>query len=429
MSQSSIADSEKLAINGGQPCVVDKPVSYAHGPWEIGDEEIELVTKVMRSKQLFRFGKKQEDSVTWQFEQQFSKETQVEHALAVNAGTSALICALVGLGVSTGDEVIVPGYTYIATAAAVLACGGIPVIAEIDDSLTLDPDDVERKITPRTKVIAPVHMRGVPSQMDRIMAVAKKHNVRVLEDCAQANGASFKGKPVGSIGHAGIFSLQQFKIITAGEGGCFVTNDREVYERGACYHDSAYTFWMERQEVLTKTKPFLGENYRMSEVNGAIALVQLRKRAAILARTRAIKKRLVGELQDLPGISWQRVPCEEGDCGIGAAFLCETPARAKKIAEALGKEGMAANSLYDKGIPDRHIYYHWNYVMEKRSPDVYGRPWNDPERPAQVEYTNDMCPQTLDILGRVVVMPISQTMSDAHVESCIKAVKKVTAAL
>src|ERR1700733_12571441 len=220
------------------PCVVDKPESYHLGPQEIGEEEIALVTDALQSKNLFRYLKPAEQSYSARFENEFRDAVQVRHVLAVNSGTSALICGLVGLGVSSGDEVIVPAYTYVASAASVLAVRGIPVIAEIDESLTLDPADVEKKITPRTKAIIPVHMRGTPSRMDELMAIAKKHGLKVLEDCAQCNGGLYKGKPVGSLGDAGAFSLQQFKIITAGEGGAFVTNDKTAFDRGGCYHDA-----------------------------------------------------------------------------------------------------------------------------------------------------------------------------------------------
>src|SRR5690606_18694139 len=142
---------------------------------------------------------------------------------------TALITALVGLGIGTGDEVIVPGYTYIASAAAVLTVGAIPVIAEVDDTLTLDPRDVERKITPLTKAIMPVHMRGLPAQMDEIMAIARRHGLKVIEDVAQANGGRYKGRMLGAIGDVGCFSFQHYKVITSGEGGMVVTDDDEVY--------------------------------------------------------------------------------------------------------------------------------------------------------------------------------------------------------
>ncbi len=275
---SIIAPSKQpLAIDGGTPCVVEKPASYLHGPQEIGKEEEQAVLAALRSKNLFRFFKDQNDSPTAKFEAQFAEMTRVKYALAVNGGTSALISAMVGLGLSSGDEVIVPAYTFIATASAALAVRAIPVVAEIDQSLTLDPADVERKITPRTKLIVPVHMRGVPCRMDEIMAVGRKHNIPVLEDCAQANGGAYKGKPLGSIGDAGAFSMQHFKIITAGEGGVFTTNDRRTFERGACYHDCAYTFWKSQEWMI---EPFLGENYRLSDLNGALALRSFRSAIA-----------------------------------------------------------------------------------------------------------------------------------------------------
>lgn len=419
---------EKLALHGGTPCVVEKPAAYLHGPQEIGEEEIAMVTESLRNQNLFRFGKPAEKSYVSRFESQFLQMTQVKHALAVNSGTSALICAMVGLGVSSGDEVIVPGYTYIATAAAALAVRAIPIIAEIDASLTLDPKDVEKKITPRTKAIVAVHMRGTPCRMDELVAVAKKHKVALLEDCAQANGGLYKGRPLGGIGDAGAFSLQHFKIITAGEGGAFTTNDKGIFDRGACYHDSAYAFWKERSNALT-IQPFLGENYRLSEMNGALALAQLAKRDRILARLRAIKARLIEEVGDLPGLTLQDVPDPAGDCSVSLVLFTETSARAKKFAEALRAEGMSAGSVFDEGIPDRHIYYHWTYVMEKRTQDLHGYPWNDPNRPCHTEYSKDMCPRTLDYLGRTVAMPLTQTMTDAHVASCAKAIRKVSANL
>jgi len=417
-------DLEKLAVAGGTPCVTDKPGSYLHGPQEIGDEEINAVTDALRSKNLFRFFKGAEDSYVAKFEAEFKKLTQAEYVLAVNSGTSGLICGMVGLGLSSGDEVIVPAYTYIATAAAALSLHAIPVICEVDDTLTMDPDDLERRITPRTKLICPVHMRGTPSQMDRIMAVAKKHNIPVLEDVAQANGGAFKGQPLGSIGDAGAFSMQHFKIITAGEGGAFVARDKKTFDRGACYHDSAYTFWKERDNDLT-IEPFLGQNFRMSELEGAVAWAQIQKRDRILARTRSIKKKLMEVVGSFDNVTPQRMPCVEGDCSIALAFFGQDADHAKRIAEALGAEGMAAGTTFSKGIPDRHIFFHWDYVMAKRTSDLHGRPWNDPDRPVNFEYTKDMCPKSLEWLNRAVSCSITQRMSDEHVDSCCVALKKV----
>jgi 8-amino-3,8-dideoxy-alpha-D-manno-octulosonate transaminase len=415
-------DEGQPAILGGRPCVVEKPACYEHGPQEIGQEEIDAVVAALKSRNLFRHGPPAGASYTARLENDFAKRTEVKHALAVNSGTSALICGMIGLGVSSGDEVIVPAYTYVATAAAALAVRAIPVIAEIDESLTLDPADLERKITPRTRLIVPVHMRGTPCRMEAIMAIARKHDVPVLEDCAQANGATFGGRPVGSIGDAGAFSLQQFKIITAGEGSMLTTCRQSVFDRGACYHDAAYAFWVGKDWSM---ESFLGENYRMSELNSALGLAQLQKRDTILTRLRAIKRRMVTEITDIEGLKFQDVPDPEGDCGVSLVLFPDTPERAKKWAEAMRAEGMAAGSIFDSGIPDRHIYYHWDYIMNKRTPDVYGYPWRDPNRPCHVEYAKEMCPRSLHHLNRTVAIPLTQVMTDRHVESCIRAIRRV----
>jgi 8-amino-3,8-dideoxy-alpha-D-manno-octulosonate transaminase len=415
--------SATLAIHGGPKAVRARaPASHLHGAQELGREEVRAVTAVLRSKNLFRFFKKEGDSATARFEERFRRETGVRHALAVNSGTSALVAGLVGVGVSTGDEVLVPAYTYIATAAAVLAVRAIPVLVEVDESLTMDPRDLERKVTRRTRCVVPVHMRGVPCRMREILGVARRRGLKVLEDCAQANGGSYRGRMLGSLGDAGAFSLQHFKIITCGEGGVVTTNAREVFERAACHHDSAYAFWKEKGMGI---RPFLGENYRMSELAGAVALEQLKKRARILSRMRAIKRRFAEEMAGLPGIRLQDVPDPRGDCGCSAVFFTETAARTKAVARALVAEGVRAGTMFNKGFPDRHVYYHWDYVLQKRTPDAYGRPWKDPARPCRVRYSRGMCPATVDLLDRAVALPITQRMSDAYVRDCLRAVAKV----
>lgn len=419
--------SAQLAIRGGPKAVqAAGPKCGWHGPQEIGKEEIQAVTAVLKSKNLFRFFKTEAQSPTGQYERLFREMTGTRYALAVNSGTSALICGLVGLGISAGDEVLVPAYTYIASAAAVLAVRAIPVIVEIDESLTMDPKDLARKITRRTRAIIPVHMRGTPCRMHAIMAIARKYKLKVLEDCAQANGGAYHGKALGALGHAGAFSLQHYKIITAGEGGTLVTSDRTVFERAACYHDSAYTFWKEKELHI---KPFLGENYRMSELNGALALAQLRKRERILRRLRAIKRRMVVAIDGLPGITLQDVPDRKGDCACSLVFFAESPRHTKALAEALAAEGVSAGTIFNKGFPDRHVYYHWDYIMEQRTPDAYGYPWKDPSRPCRVKYRREMCPQTIDVLNRAIAIGLTQVMTDAYVGDCIRAIRKVATGL
>ncbi|HOV73901.1 MAG TPA: DegT/DnrJ/EryC1/StrS family aminotransferase [Candidatus Hydrogenedentes bacterium] len=411
----------KLAIDGGEPVAREPFPSGMLGPAAIGEEEVKAVASVVRSQRIFRF-LDHENSHCTRLERLFAEMTGCPHALAVGGGTAALICGLIGIGVGEGDEVIVPGYTYIASASAILICNAVPVIAEIDESLTMDPDGIERLITPRTKAVMPVHMRGIPCDMDRIMAVAAKHGLRVIEDCAQACGGSYKGRRLGSIGHAGCFSLQQYKVITAGEGGMVVTRDRTIFERAAIRHDSAMCFWNPDE---TTSGPFPGENFRMNEMEGALGCVQFGRMEGILARTRELYKRIHAGIADCSGIQPHRTNDPEGDCGISVAVLLENGARAKWFAEALRAEGIPAGSMYDQGIPDRHIYRFWEYVMEKRSADAHGRPWTSPLHDGSRAYHPDMCPRTLDILGRTVIIGLSQTYGDQHADYIIEAIRKV----
>ncbi|MDX9972078.1 MAG: DegT/DnrJ/EryC1/StrS family aminotransferase [FCB group bacterium] len=412
---------EKLAIDGGSPVVREPLPEIYGGAAEIGEEEIAAVTEVLRTRPLFRF-LDIETSRCAELERLFAGMTGCNHALAVGGGTAALISALAGIGVGDGDEVIVPGYTYIASAAAVVICGGVPVIAEIDETLTLDPQDVERKITKRTRAIMPVHMRGYPCNMDAIMDIAKRHNLLVIEDVAQACGGSYKGRRLGSIGNVGCFSLQHYKVITAGEGGMVVTNDRDIFDRSAIRHDSAMCYWKPGESSV---RPFAGENFRMNEMEGALGCVQFTRLEGILERSRSICRRLDHGLQDVPGVRLHRSNDPAGNCGICFTFFVRDSNRAKQFAEALRAEGVPAGCLFDKGIPDRHVYPYWEYVMEKASQDRHGRPWTSPLHDPDRTYSPDMCPNTLEILGRAVMLTISQALEDKHVEWVIQAIRKV----
>ena len=416
---------ERLAIDGGPPVAKDEFPEPWLGPAEIGEEEIQAVTGALRSRRLFRH-LDPDNAYCTKLENQFRTFTGCEYALALGGGTAALICALIGIGVGDGDEVIIPGYTYIATAAAVLIAGGVPVIAEIDETLTLDSNDIERNITSRTKAVIPVHMRGIPCDMDRIMSIAKHHHLLVVEDCAQACGGFYKGPALGSIGDVGCFSFQQYKIITSGEGGMIVTHRREVFERAALRHDSAMCFWNPNDTTI---EPFAGEGFRMSEMEGALGYVQFTRMASILGRTRELKARILEALCDVQGIKLHVSPDPAGDCGLTVAFLLDTAEKAKRFSEAIRAEGIPAGSIYDKGIPDRHIYCYWEYVMEKRSADTHGRPWTSPLHDPNRTYRPDMCPRTLDILGRTVTIALTQTFTDQHAEWIIDATKKVARAL
>ncbi|MBN2553219.1 MAG: aminotransferase class I/II-fold pyridoxal phosphate-dependent enzyme, partial [Spirochaetales bacterium] len=229
-----------LAINGGPKAKPTENLPMFPGGLEIGEEEKKQVMEVLDSQYLFRYyGPKEMPSKVKALEERYAAYLGVKHCLAVNACTSALITGLIAVGVEPGDEVLVPSYTFFASVAAVVAAKAVPIVCEVDASLTMDPGDAEKKISRRTKAILPVHMRGMPAKMDRIMEIARRHDLKVVEDVAQSNGGSFGGRKLGSFGDIGAFSLQYHKIITSGEGGVLATDDDLLYTRAQAYHDVA----------------------------------------------------------------------------------------------------------------------------------------------------------------------------------------------
>jgi dTDP-4-amino-4,6-dideoxygalactose transaminase len=417
----------KLAIDGGTPAVRSPIPPMYPGGLRIGQEEEEAVLEVIRAKRLFRYyGANPGPSKVAELEQAFAAFMGSPHSVAVTSGSASLICALIGLGVGPGDEVIVPAYTWIASASAVLAAGGVPIVAECDESLTLDPDDAERKITPRTRVIMPVHMRGGPSRMDAIMAAARRHGLTVLEDTAQADGASFRGRRLGSIGDAGAFSFQYNKIITCGEGGMVITNDREVWKRAVMYHDVIGG----SRNHIPESDILPGVNFRMTELQGAVMLAQLRKLDALLADMRYRKAMLKAALADVAarkGLAFRKENDAEGDAAICLVFYLPDAGRAGKVAEALNAEGVGSAVMYHPDRSDYHVYPHWTPIMQQRTWTPQGGPWRWHDGP--VEYTRDMCPRTLALLARAVHVDVSPDLSNENVEEMAEGLNKVLNAL
>lgn len=388
----------------------------------IGDEEVEAVRRVIECGQLFRY-RGGEGGETDAFEAEWSQKIGVEHSIAVSSGTAALICALVGLKIGPGDEVIVPGYTFMATAAAVLATGAVPIIAEIDQSLGIDAADVERKITPRTKAVIPVHMCGLAADMDAVMAVAGRHGIKVVEDACQADGGSYKGKRLGSIGHAGAFSFNHFKIISCGEGGAVTTDDDETYYRALVHHDGGCVF---RDHAAEVTVPFFaGWNFRMNEILSAILRVQLGRLDGILAALRAEKRLVMEELAGESAFAFNPINDIEGDCGATLGLFFESATAARAFMEKAGEQGLGCGSPIDSGI---HVYHRWEPVLQKRGAHHPGRDaycLTD----ASVEYSEDMCPRTLEYLARTVFLGMSPTRPRDELMEMVGQVKRAATSM
>ncbi len=289
------------------------------GAYLFGDEERKEVMDVLESGYLSRYGQESDPRFKHKvvtLEQEFAKKMGVKHALATNGGTSSLMAALIALGVGRGDEVIVPGYTFVASISAVIAVGGTPVLAEVDESLTLDPADVERRITKRTKAIVPVHMLGNPSDIDAIMAIAKKHKIPVLEDACQSLGASYKGKMTGSFGAINAFSLNINKTITTGDAGMVTSDSDELYERAFGYHDQGHKPLRMGLEIGARS--MVGINLRINELTGAVGLAQLRK-----------LDKIVGMLRDKKSAS-SRTPSRRGASATWAIARSTMPGRSPR---------------------------------------------------------------------------------------------------
>ena len=382
----------------------------------IGQEEIDAVRRVIESKKLLRY-QGEERSETDRFEDEWAEKTGAKYAIAMNSGASALAAALVGMGVGPGDEVIVPGHTFIATAAAALVVGAVPIIAEVDASLTIDPADVERKITSRTKVIAPVHIIGFPADMDMIKGVANRHGLMVLEDSAQAVGGSYKGRRLGSIGDAGIFSFNYYKIISCGEGGALVTDDPMIYQQAAIYHDMAAGL---RHNVGGTPPVFAGgTKFRFNEILSAVLRVQLRRLDGILESLRAEKHALMAELAGLSCFQFTPSHDPEGGCATELGLLFDAPGRAEAFVAHVKEAGFGVGRAIDTGC---RVYTNWEPVMERRGSH---HPDRDPYRTwaTDVEYSKDMCPNTLDYLGRTVLISIQAERPDDEFRNLAKALK------
>ena len=388
----------------------------------IGKEEVDAVQRVIESKQLFRY-RGGEGGESDSFEKEWSEKIGSKHTIAVTSGTAALISGLVGMGIGPGDEVIVPAYTFMATALAPLAVGAVPILAEVDASLTIDPKDVERKITPRTKVILPVHMVGLPSNMDAIMDIAKRHDLKVLEDACQADGGSYGGKRLGAIGDAGAFSFNHFKIMTCGEGGALVTDDREIYERALIFHDGGCSF---RDHAASIQTPFFaGWNFRINEILSAILRVQLTRLDGMLDAMLTEKRTIIDALNGSGGFSFNPIHDVEGDCGTTVAMMFDSEPTMRRFLAGLNEAGVSASTPIDSG---RHVYTNWEPVLDQQG--SHNPAFNAYElTPEPVTYTKDMCPRTLDVLARTAYLYTDPTRSREDLDVMIEKVKGVAAEL
>lgn len=375
----------------------------------IGAEEKKALMEVIESGYLYRYGDLSDPNFkakVWNLEQDFAKKIGSKHALAVSSGTTALLTALWALGIGPGDEVIVPGYTFIASITSIIFSRAIPVLAEVDETLTLDPDDVRKKITPRTKAIMLVHMLGNPGHLDEFTKITQEHNILLIEDCAQALGATFNGKYIGTFGKMGAFSLNVYKTITAGDGGMVITDDEELFKRAFAIHDQGHLPL--RQGVEQGRRTVLGLNFRMNELTAAVAGAQLKKLDYIKNKLHENKRKLKNALSGIEEITFRKVIDDQGDVGTLLTFFMPTIESAERLANKIGCTTVAKSGW--------HVYNNMEHFLGQMTVTSEGCPFTCPyyEGP-EINYYKGMLPQTDDLLKRAI--NISVGVSDAGLGS------------
>lgn len=386
------------------------------GPF-IDQDEARLIIEVLAARSPSRFFGGQPLHLCDRFEQEFSAAVGARYGVAVGSGTGALQVALTALGLGPGQEAIIPAYLWVSVVAAVVHRGAIPVLCEVDESYCLDPADLVRKLTPRTRVIIHIHMSGATGNLQEVRAIAQRHDIRLLEDCAQAVGGSYLGRPLGSFGELSIFSFQHSKAMSTGEGGMVVTSDYALYKRCQAAHDIGHSEDFERGGPPTV---LWGLGTVMTELQAAMGLVQLRKLPAITAAMRAAKSQLRRELAAVPGLTLRRIEDEQGDNGTFLLTRYPDAEKAAAMARRLielglicGPQARLVHYLPDWGF---HLYSTIAQLTHKLSNSPDGFPWSHPQnRDAPKSYDKGTLPRSDALFARSVIqaIPSDTTAQDA----------------
>jgi 8-amino-3,8-dideoxy-alpha-D-manno-octulosonate transaminase len=408
----------KLAIDGGTPVRQEMLHSSPYGPQFYDDVEKQELIDVLESRYPFRWWGG--DSKVLQFEEAYAKHIGVKHALAVTSGTTALYTAMAALQIGPGDEVILPAWTWYADYDAIVLSGALPVFAEIDESLNIDPADIEAKITPRTKAIMAIHLQGTTADLDPILEMARSHGIRVLEDCAQCLGGRYKGRFVGSLGDIGINSFQLSKSITSGEGGAVVTNDAELFERAVRFHDVG-VLRSPYEEALGGglLAAFAACNFRMNEFTGAVLKGQLQKLDTICAGLRNNARRVREGIADLPGIKFRKSPDIDGDLGVTVFLEFSSRAQRDKFLRAMRAENVDASPPGGSAILPIDGRIENKVTVHPEWPS-----FRSPEGQA-IRYGAECCPRTIDILERTGGVIMDPSYDDQDIRDIIAAIRKV----
>jgi 8-amino-3,8-dideoxy-alpha-D-manno-octulosonate transaminase len=393
----------------------------------IGKEEEELVLQVVRNQEPFRYyghDPAHPPAMAARLEKEFAEKFGFKYALAVTSGTAALEVALAALGVGPGDEVIVPAWSWISCFTAVVRVGARPVLAEIDETFSLAPGEITRLVTPKTKAVLLVHFQGVAADLDRIVTEARKHKLKVLEDCAEAVGATYHGKSVGTFGDIAIFSFQYHKFMTSGEGGMVACSDPVLYERAVRFHDigqvRAY-----HAAIVEPTQPaFSGDQFRMTELAAAMALAQLRKVDFIKQHCRRLAGRIMERISDLKDLVPRRIPDPSGDTGF--EIYLSLPGKALAVEFSRRLEALNVNA---KKTTFTYCHYAREYCQTGLAHHPDSSPFKDLKPWPAPGYRQEDFPRTESIIHNFLALPIGIRYTDEDADYIAAAVRQVHAEL
>ena len=387
---------------------------------EIFDKrELDAVSDVLNRKMIHRYGSHVQRGGIYRvedFENSAKKITGSKYALALSSGTAALITALKAVGVKPGDEVITTPFTFIATIEAIIACDAVPILGELDETLSLDADSAEKLITPRTAAIMPVHMFGVAADMDKFLALGKKHSLPIIEDACEVVGGSYKGRMLGSLGTCGTWSFDPNKTLTVGEAGMVFTDDRDLWFKMDCYHDHGHIHSKEHDRGAEGKFGF-GVNYRISELQGALGVVALEKMTEAISSMRETKKKLVAAGEEA-GLTARPMHDAAGDTATHLIFILPTPEAAKKFQAATKEAGCGCGIISENTW---HYAKNWTALEETGDKDYFGNhtPSYMPETMAQPE----------SLLSRACMFGLNIKTDDAALARMIAAIRKGAAAI
>jgi 8-amino-3,8-dideoxy-alpha-D-manno-octulosonate transaminase len=383
-----------------------------------GEEERKEVNDVLESGVLMRYGFDGQRNGHWkakEFEQEFAKYMGSKHCLLVSSGTAALITAMNALGIGAGDEVILPPFTFVATFEAVLQAGAIPVFAEIDETLCLDPAKIEEKITENTKAVAVVHMCGSFAQVDKIKEICDKRNLILIEDSCQAVGSTYKGKKIGTFGDVGCFSFDYVKTITCGEGGAIITDNEEIIKKCDYFHDHGHDHVGANRGL--DEHPVLGTNFRTNELTAAVGLAQLRKIDKIIDIQRKNYTLLKESFEKFPGVKMREIPDESGQNAGFISVLFQSEAITRTILEKFKENGVGAAYWFDNNW---HYIRKWEHLTEMKNSAKLPHEFY-PNKP---DFSKLKLPQSDDIISRTISMLINVGWSDGQIHDLKAKIEK-----